>query len=175
LLIVAAIAAVGAAVALQSGDGSEPPDYPYPFETFEDQGRNHIPPGQVHDGYNSVPPTSGPHSSQAAPWGVSDLELPKEVPVHNMEHGGVVVWYNCAGGPSALDESACEELRDGLAGIVEGARGDGKLVLMTAYSDMPHRIALTAWRTLDGFDEFDAARVRAFIEAFDRRFNPEGF
>jgi hypothetical protein len=40
---------------------------------------------------------------------------------------------------------------------------------------MPHRIALTAWRTLDAFDEFDAKRVEAFIDAYERKFNPEGF
>ena len=49
------------------------------------------------------------------------------------------------------------------------------LVMMTPYSNMPDRIALTAWQTLDAFDEFDLARVQAFISAYERRFNPEGF
>lgn len=166
-------AAVALVTALGGGDGR--PNYPYPVQKFTDQGRDHIPPGQVYNGYNSNPPTSGPHSSQAANWGVSESELPKEVPVHNMEHGGVVVWYNCAGGPAPLDATACQLLHTQLASVVRANLARRKLVLMTPYSHMPSRIALTAWRTLDAFDEFDQARVQAFIDAFERKFNPEGF
>lgn len=170
MLGAAAVLIVGA---LSGGD--QRPDYPYPVQTFADQGRDHIPPGQVYDGYNSNPPTSGPHSSQAANWGVSEAELPKEVPVHNMEHGGVVIWYNCDGGPAPLDDSACQLLRTQLASVVRANLARRKMVLMTPYPHMPNRIALTAWRTLDAFDEFDQARVQAFIDAFERKFNPEGF
>lgn len=46
---------------------------------------------------------------------------------------------------------------------------------MTAFSDMKHRIALTAWQTLDAFDDFDADRIRAFVASFECEFNPEGF
>ena len=46
---------------------------------------------------------------------------------------------------------------------------------MAPYAGMEHLIALTAWRTLDAFDEFDGQRVQAFIDSFDRKFNPEGF
>jgi len=42
---------------------------------------------------------------------------------------------------------------------------DGKLVLMIPYEQMEHRIALTAWRTLDAFDQFDGKRVQAFIHS----------
>ena len=175
LCILVGVVAVFAAVMLLSGGGDDRPAYAYPVQTFEDLGRTHMPPGQVFDGYSSEPPTSGPHSSVPAPWGVSDVEQPKEVPVHNMEHGGVVVWYNCAGGPSPLDKNACEQLRSQLAGIVTRLAAGGRLVMMTPYSNMPDRIALTAWQTLDAFDEFDLARVQAFISAYERRFNPEGF
>ncbi len=164
-----------AALLVACGGGGGRPEYPYSVQTFEDQGREHIAPGQVFDGYNSNPPTSGPHSSQAANWGVSERELPKEVPVHNMEHGGVVIWYNCDGGPEPLDAAGCAALKDQLAAVVRAANARRKLVLMTPYPHMPHRIALTAWRTLDAFDEFDAERVEAFIEAYERKFNPEGF
>ncbi|MBI2913179.1 MAG: DUF3105 domain-containing protein [Chloroflexi bacterium] len=158
-----------------SSDGDVPSGYPYPVQTFADQGRDHLTTGQTYDGYNSDPPTSGPHAPSAASWGVSSLELPKEVPVHNMEHGGVVVWYNCQGGPQPLDDTACQQLRGRLAAIVQEFVGQKKEVLMTSYSPMEHRVALTAWRTLDAFDEFDEARVRLFITTFERKFNPEGF
>lgn len=173
-LIILSAAIASAALILLSG-GSSRAAYPYPVQTFASQGRDHMPPGQTYDGYNSNPPTSGPHTSVPAPWGVSNAELPKEVPVHNMEHGGVVIWYNCNGGPAPLDAAACQNLRDQLAAITNAAVANKKEVLMTPYSAMPHRIALTAWQNLDAFDDFDATRVQDFIASFERKFNPEGF
>lgn len=173
--VIAVIGIAAVVVLLLSGGGSSRAAYPYPVQTFADQGRDHMPPGQVYDGYNSNPPTSGPHTSVPAPWGVSPTELPKEVPIHNMEHGGVVIWYNCAGGPAPLDATACANMRDQLAAITTAAVGNKKEVLMTPFSKMPHRIALTAWQNLDAFDDFDQARVQAFIASFERKFNPEGF
>jgi hypothetical protein len=161
------------------GGGSVLPDletYPYPVQRVEDMGdRSHFPVGQTFGGYNSNPPTSGPHAATWAPWGVSDLAVPKEVAVHNMEHAGVVVWYNCSGGPEPLDNDACARLRNDLAAIVQATLAEGKSVLMTPYPEMDHRIALTSWNHLDTFDEFDAERVRMFIETFECAFDPEGF
>lgn len=120
------------------------------------------------------PPTSGPHAPRPAPWGVAGAPLPKEVPVHNMEHAGVVVWYNCNGAPQALGPAECQSLRSSLAGMVEDMASGGRLVVMTEHPEMRTRIALTAWRYLDAFDDFDEARIRAFIDTFECRFDPEG-
>ena len=151
--------------------------YPYPVQMFppDPAGRNHFPPGQTYDDYNSNPPTSGPHASVPAPPGISDLPVPKETAVHNMEHGQVVVWYNCGGGPQPLGEAGCSELRDELGVIVTEANEGGKRVLMTPYADMGERIALTAWQFLDAFDDFDAQRLRTFIDTFYCHTNLEGF
>lgn len=172
-LFVAAFAILAAApviVFLLSG-GDSRPDYPYSVQTFEDQGREHLPVGQRYDFYNSNPPTSGPHSSRPADWGVHEEPVAKEMQVHNLEHGGVAVLYDCSAGVQAK----CRELREQLAVIVQGDISAGKLVLMSPYAGMEHRIALTAWGTLDTLDAFDAARIQAFIDHFERLFNPEGF
>lgn len=58
-----------------------------------DQGNKHIAPNEPHDPYNSDLPSSGPHYSQPAPWGVYEEDIPPEVFVHNLEHGGIVVTY----------------------------------------------------------------------------------
>ena len=121
-----------------------------------DQGRDHIQRGQSHPPYNSVPATSGWHYSirgvAPASWGVHDEVLPDEALVHNLEHGGVGVHYNCPGG--------CAELVKQLAAIV--ARHDK--VIMAPYPGMDTRIALTAWNFLDGFNDFNEARITAFID-----------
>ena len=159
------------------GDGDELDlsEYSYPvqqIETIDD--RNHFPTGQTYDDYNSDPPTSGPHADTFVPAGVPDLAVAREVAVHNMEHAGVVVWYNCGAEP-ALDNDDCAVLREQLSQVVLQEVADGNNVLMTSYPAMDTRIALTSWGYLDTFEAFDEARVRAFITTFECNFDPEGF
>jgi hypothetical protein len=144
-------------------------------QEFPNQGQAHLDLEETHHDYNSNPPTSGPHSPVAAPWGVYREPVPKEVLVHNMEHGGVVVWYNCSGGAQPLGSAECTELANNLGGIVAGSVRSGRNVIMSPYGDMDERIALTAWAKLMFLDEFDEAKVRAFIQEYERAFNPEGF
>ena len=175
LIAGAALAAViaVAAVVVASGGGDSRPDYPYGVQTFEDQGREHLPRGQAFDFYNSNPPTSGPHGP-SVDFGVHQEAVPGESLVHNLEHGGVAILYDCSAGVP-LDDAQCRALGAELASLVGSNISAGKLVLLAPYPGMDQRIALTAWRTLDAFDELDEARVRLFITTFERKFNPEGF
>ena len=50
---------------------------------------------QTHPPYSSTPATSGWHYYQWARWGIHDKEVPEEILVHNLEHAGVVIYYNC--------------------------------------------------------------------------------
>jgi len=152
-------------------------NYPYPaLQMFSPDpgGRAHFAVGETYDDYNSNPPTSGPHTAAVAP-GVYEAAVPKESAVHNIEHGQVVVWYNCNAGSQPLEEPACATLRDDLAALVNEENENGKRVLMTPYATIDNRIALTAWQFLDAFDEFDAQRVRIFIDTFYCHTNLEGF
>ncbi len=177
LAIIGALAVAFLVLSLRgggSGDrGKDNPPYSYAVQMFEDIGRTHFPVGQTYDQYNSNPPTSGPHAAAPAAWGVHDEAVAKEQAVHNMEHGGVVVWYNCNGGETPLTTEGCAQLRDRLAAIVRSALDDGLFILMTPYAEMENQIALTAWQYLDAFDQFDEAHVRAFIASFECKFNPE--
>lgn len=117
--------------------------------------------------YQSNPPTSGPHAESPMPFGVLQNPGRKENLIHNMEHGGVVVWYNTD------DQSVIDKLKK----IVEDETGRRKLVVMSKYTDMePNTIAITAWTRLDKFSvsDFTEKRVVDFIEEHSRRFNPEG-
>jgi len=182
VLALAILTVIAVAVACGGGggdsdDGAAPiGSYPYPVQRFDEvTPRSHFPVGQTFDGYNSNPPTSGPHAAAPAPFGVSDLAIAKEQAVHNMEHAGVVVWYNCNGGPAPLTSDECTQLRNDLASVVQPAFAGGKSVLMTPYPGMDNRIALTGWQYLDAFDEFDAARVQTFIDTFVCHYDPEHF
>jgi hypothetical protein len=134
-------------------------------QQFADQGRDHINAGQTHAAYNSNPPTSGPHYAAPANWGIYDQPVADETLVHNLEHGGIVINYNCPTGCPEL----VQQLKD-FAGQYKS-----KIVLAPRPNpDVPHRITLTAWTWLDGFNDFDAARIRAFIAAHKDR-APEFF
>ena len=144
----------------QGGGGgffSSTPDGP--GERIADAGRAHITPGQDHEDYTSVPATSGPHFSPAlAPtrWGIHDTELQPEVYNHNLEHGGVAVFYNCPEG--------CDELQSSLTELVNTAVNRGAKMLLAPHSGFDGRIALAAWTFLDVFDEFDEDRIRDFFD-----------
>ncbi|MCZ0940131.1 MAG: DUF3105 domain-containing protein [Caldilineaceae bacterium] len=142
-------------------------------ESFASQGNTHIQQGSASPiEYNSTPPTSGPHYPGLAPWDIYEEPIRYEQVVHNMEDGGVIVYYQC--------EDGCPELRGQLAEVVQPYLDRGRHVLMmpndpnwtgfgsqSAHRDMEARIALTAWQRLDKFDEFDAGRIRAFIDRYE--------
>ena len=65
-----------------------------PGEAVADLGRNHVPEGTVVE-YNSNPPTSGPHYAQWEKPGAYDRVLPDGRLIHSLEHGYIVISYNC--------------------------------------------------------------------------------
>lgn len=60
------------------------------------QGRDHIALDAPHVPYDTNPPTAGPHYQNPVKAGIYDEPVADEYLVHNMEHGHVIVWYNCA-------------------------------------------------------------------------------
>ena len=129
-----------------------------PGEFVRSLGNRHISPSEAGlTTYNSDPPTSGPHLPMIAEWGVHREPITKELQVHNLEDGGVVVQYNCA---AAGQE--CQTLIDKLAEIVR--RYDR--AVLAPYPAMSHKIALTAWTRIDKLSDFDEKRIVRFIEAY---------
>jgi Protein of unknown function (DUF3105) len=125
-----------------------------PGVPLPDQGNLHIASADSpHVPYNSDPPTSGPHLPYIAPWGVHTRPIDRELQVHNLEDGGVLVQYNCE----------CPELVVKLKAIVQ--RYD-KHVILAPYPGMKPKIALTAWTRIDTLEAFDDARVTRFIETY---------
>ncbi len=126
------------------------------WEHFPSQGNAHIPRVDApHEPYNSTPPTSGPHVSWLAPWGIQKGPLPPEVLVHNLEDGGVVIYYGCDDCPDLVAKLAAIVSRHERAILVPG-RG------------LSHRIVLSAWTVLDRMQEFDEDRILRFIKAHEK-------
>ncbi len=72
---VLAVAVIIVVVLAVIGGGDSRPDYPFPVQTFEEQGREHLEPGETYDSYNSDPPTKGRHAPAPAEWVVHDLPV----------------------------------------------------------------------------------------------------
>lgn len=128
---------------------------PGPGQAIGNMGNQHIPfVESLHEPYNSNPPTSGPHVEALARWGIHNESIPKEIQVHNLEDGGVILHYQ----PGSPDELVAK-----LKGVVE--RYNSRVIL-APYPGLDSAIALTAWTRLDKMDEFDEGRVTRFIGAY---------
>jgi hypothetical protein len=142
-------------------------------EVLPTQGNSHIAQGSVSPiEYNSTPPTSGPHYPGLASWAVHQTPIRYEQLVHNLEDGGVVIYYQCPEG--------CPELVEDLRALATPYLNAGRHVTVVPndptwgaengqpfHKEMGARIAVTAWQRIDKFDEFDAERIRAFIERYE--------
>ena len=127
-----------------------------PGDSVPDMGNAHIEEGtESPQVYNSTPPTSGPHYGSLARWGIHTSPIPNELAVHNLEDGGVGIWYDCPDG--------CTDLVNQLESVAERYH-EG--VLMAPYPGMETQIALTAWNRIDHLDEFDEERIVRFIRTF---------
>lgn len=50
------------------------------------------------DGWSSDPPTSGAHNADWLKWGVYDVAVEDRFALHNLEHGGVILWHGGGAG-----------------------------------------------------------------------------
>ena len=108
-----------------------------------------------------------PQRCGPAPWGIFTDPWDAGTLVHNMEHGGVVVWYN------TTDQAVVDDL----TGLVLEEL-NRRLIVLSPYPDMEEGfVAITSWsrRLLVPVEDFDRDLFAEFIEVHERRFNPESF
>ena len=129
-----------------------------PGERIPIQGADHIARGQVHAAYNSDPPTSGPHYVDTLDAGFYETPQLDELLVHNLEHGHIVISYDC----SRLTD--CDTTKQRLRSIFNA--DNGWKVTIVPRQNKDAAIALTAWGWLDKMDTFDEERIRKFIDAW---------
>lgn len=140
-------------------------------EKFPSQGNAHVPADAPHSfAYASTPPTSGPHYGSLVQWGIYDEPVAYQSLLHNMEDGGVIIFYQCPDG--------CPDTMDALSDIVRPyLAADRRVVLapndptwtngLVAHQDMGAPIAVAAWRSLLKLESVDADRVRTLIERYE--------
>ncbi|MEX2136206.1 MAG: DUF3105 domain-containing protein [Chloroflexota bacterium] len=126
-------------------------------------GNTHIEEGTQGTGYTSVPATSGQHWSTAnspGPWGVYPTAQDEERMLHNLEHGGIVIWYQ----PALLGVEDLATLTQFVQQQITTERF--KMILVPwSGANFNHPIAVTAWDWLLYLDTADLDKVRAFSDA----------
>jgi hypothetical protein len=141
--------------------------------TLETSENAHMPEGSMSSfSYSSVPPTAGPHYETVADWTVYSEPLRYEQVLHNLEHGGIAIYYQC--------EPECPEVVQQLEEVVAPylTAGSNILVLPNVpswremynkpyHQDMEARIAVTAWDHIDKFDVVESLEIQAFIERYE--------
>jgi hypothetical protein len=145
-----------------------------PFQTVSgtvgqavaDEGRNHVDPSTTTT-YKFYPPASGPHYSAQGiapvPWQTIDT-LQEGQYIHNLEHGGIAILYDC---PSGAD---CTTLKNALENYVrnlapvEATYHEIKVVLTPYSRGMQRKVALVAWDYIEFLDSYDQAEITRFYE-----------
>lgn len=130
---------------------------------MEDTG--HVPEDAPPGPYNSDPPTSGPHFQgdfEAGFYDEADLASlpphPEGYLVHNLEHGYVIFWYNCA----LLDEQGCSGLKEQIRATMETF--DNLKLIAFPWNSLEEPVVMTSWGRMLSLESFDPGQARAFIE-----------
>jgi hypothetical protein len=111
--------------------------------------------------YNSDPPTSGPHYPEEAQAGFhenNNYQYPAGYLVHNLEHGYIIFWYNCAD----LSESACSELKSQIKAVMDEVNNVKVIAYPWNSIDVP--VVMTSWGRMQKMEKFDTAQARAFYK-----------
>jgi len=104
--------------------------------------------------YNSNPPSSGPHYPIWAAFQEYSQPVDRRYYVHDLEHGGVVLAYNCqAAGDAGTAATACNAVIDGLRAAIAAlpddplCKGEGVRVRAVLTPDplLDVPIAAAAW------------------------------
>lgn len=143
----------GAAASTTSANQSDLLGVPIP-----DEGRVHVVEGSAIN-YKHVPPASGPHYPVPKNWGIYTKTIAPGYWVHNLEHGGIVVLYDCPSGcPQIVDQ-----LNQAFKTFPKDKYNEVKLVA-TPYSGLPdHAQAMAvAWDYQKSYTAFNLQDVLAF-------------
>lgn len=182
--VLAALVVIGAAIVALMAHLRTPVVVPSPEPSvlasrhFPSQGHQGHAPGDTkrfaNFHYSSDPPTSGYHLERFPGRGfINDAPIPKYVQVHLLEHGNILLQYNCLC-PDVVNDliAIADEFNARLipAGVtspspevMRNAEEQGLAVIVAPYPSMPYTIAVTAWTRLATMDTVNKADIVSFI------------
>ena len=157
-------------LASYGSDGSVPNTAPHVTRDVDyvADGNSNPPAGGPHWGNGACPrdPEDAPRFCGPAPWGIYREPWPPQTLVHNMEHGGMIVWYN------TTDQAVIDDLEDYVGG------NSDKLLVLTPYAEMEaEHVAITIWSRIGLIpaSEYSREFIDDFMDDWYCKFDPEGF
>lgn len=124
----------------------------------EDLSQAHVDETETVD-YVTNPPLGGEHWGRTAEWGAYPDEPPAdEQLVHNLEHGGVIIWFD----PDVIQGEDYDEL----FGIYQTLTDIDFHTALVARSGMETPLAMTAWGALLRLDSIDATAMTDFYSTY---------
>lgn len=148
---------------------------PLPGTAVMDQGRDHVSKEKWEKfEYSSNPSTSGPHDVEWIKKGIYDTPQRDGYLIHSLEHGYVVMHYNCAA-PTinvSMDDKvwvseSCTKLIQDLTDITEKKKL-WKLIVVPNPA-IPTRIAVVAWNRIARMNSVERETLGEFIDVFRDR------
>jgi hypothetical protein len=113
--------------------------------------------------YASNPPSSGRHYGVWPAYKTYAAPIPWGFLVHGLEHGGIVVVYNCPGG-CADEVAAAQAWIDALPVDAVGCVGDRPRIVLAPDPTLDVRWAATAWTWTLRSCTFDEVMFRQFFD-----------
>jgi len=104
--------------------------------------------------WSTFPPSGGSHYQLWAVWGFYTQPVNPRQVVHNLEHGGVIMWW----GPK-VSQQTIDKLRNFYDESPGGMFG-------TPIAGLGNKVALTAWTHLAVCTRFDQKAFAAFRDAY---------
>lgn len=136
------------------------------WENLEHEGATHVP-VCTEVAYQTNPPSSGDHWGVWAEFRTYDEPVPREMLVHNLEHGAVVMRHRC--------EDACPDVTDAFEQVavdfgvdelcVSSPTGAARSrIIITPDPELDAPIGLSAWRATYVATCIDPESLLAFVE-----------
>jgi len=122
-------------------------------------GQTHIATGGAGGPYSSTPAASGPHWDTPLEWGVHPEPVAQEQAIHNLEHGGIVIWYQA-------DQVTAEQI-EALETYTRSWNATERFKVLVASwpgSDFAHPMAILAWTWLLYLDDVDTDLMDRFVD-----------
>ncbi len=122
-------------------------------------GRDHVEPGTPLT-FTSYPPTSGAHYADSLAWGKYNETVDEGFWVHSMEHGGIVVLYNCE-----LTDN-CADLKAEAESFFDDAPfnscPESRVIVMPYAQGMTTPLTVLAWQHRLDLEEYDYRQMVDF-------------
>jgi hypothetical protein len=116
--------------------------------------------------YSTNPPSSGDHWPRWAAFGIYDDPVPREMLVHDLEHGAVALLHDCDGCTEEVVDALLEVTVDFGADekCLGGSSGAVARFIVAPDPDIDHPIALAAWGATYVATCIDPPSLQAFVD-----------